>query len=313
MQRTIRIRLHPDHQIAKILEETISDYTWSFNNVCKYGWENKVKSGGKLHDATYYPHRAATKLPSQLVCSARVKASEALKSAFKLSKKKVKGKKTKVSCPTSKKCPIRYDSRSYTIKFNSNQLSFTTVNGRIKFNFELHEYYQQYLNWKNTSADLLKDRKGRWWFHVVMETETPTIKASNEVVGIDLGIVNPATDNRGNFYGSKHWKNIEDKIFQLRRRLQKKGTKSAKRHLKKLSGRQRRFRKDCDHVLAKRIVESVKSGATIVFEDITNIRGTAKVRKQQKRRLHGWSFAQLQTFAEYKASAKSVKIEFLDP
>ena len=313
MQRTIRIRLHPDKLTAQVLEKTISDYTWAFNDVCKYGWENKVKSGGKLHDATYYPHRAATKLPSQLVCSARVKASEALKSALKFSKKKVKGKKIKVSCPTSKRCPIRYDARSYTIKFNSNQLSFTTVNGRIKFNFELHEYYEQYLTWKNTSADLLKDRKGRWWFHVVMETETPTIKASNEVVGIDLGIVNPATDNRGNFYGSKHWKNIEDKIFQLRRRLQKKGTKSAKRHLKKLSGRQRRFRKDCDHVLAKRIVKSVKSGATIVFEDLTNIRGTAKVRKQQKRRLHSWSFAQLQAFAEYKALAKGVKIEFLDP
>lgn len=147
-----------------------------------------------------------------------------------------------------------------------------------------------------------------------METDPPTIdEATVEAIGIDLGIVNPATDNRGNFYGSKHWKNIEDNIFQLRRRLQKKGTKSAKRHLKKMSGRQRRFRKDCDHVLAKRIVESVKSGATIVFEDLTNIRGTTKVRKQQKRRLHSWSFAQLQAFAEYKALAKGVKIEFLDP
>ena len=146
-----------------------------------------------------------------------------------------------------------------------------------------------------------------------METETPTIETTEEVIGIDLGIVNPATDNRSNFYGSKNWKDIEGKIFQLRRRLQKKGTKSAKRHLKKLSGRQRRFRKDCDHVLAKRIIESVESGATIVFEDLTNIRGTAKVRKQQKRRLHSWSFAQLQTFTQYKAEAKSVKIEFLDP
>ena len=80
-----------------------------------------------------------------------------------------------------------------------------------------------------------------------------------------------------------------------------------------MSGRQRRFRKDCDHVLAKRIVESVNCGATIVFEDLTNIRGTAKVRKQQKRRLHNWSFAQLQFFIEYKAEAKAVKIEFLDP
>ncbi len=244
MQRTIRIRLNADKTTAEVLEKTISDYTWAFNDVCKYGWSNKVKSGGKLHDATYYLHRSCTQLPAQLVCSARVKATEALKSAFALSKKKLKGKKVKVSCPTSKKCSIRYDARSYTIKLNSNQLSFTTVNGRIKFNFEVAEYYQQYLKWKNTSADLLKDRKGRWWFHVVMETESPSIESTQEIIGIDLGIVNPATDNRGNFYGSKHWKNIEERTFQLGRRLQKKGTKSAKRHLKKMSGRQRRFRKE---------------------------------------------------------------------
>ena len=90
-----------------------------------------------------------------------------------------------------------------------------------------------------------------------METETPKIENTEEVIGIYLGIVNPVPDDRGNYYGDKNWKNIEDKIFKLRRRLQKKGTKSAKRHLKKLSGRQRRFRRDCDHVLSKRIVESV--------------------------------------------------------
>ena len=52
-----------------------------------------------------------------------------------------------------------------------------------------------------------------------------------------------------------------------------------------MSGRQRRFRKDCDHVLAKRIVESVKSNATIVFEDLTNIRGNTKVRKKCENRI----------------------------
>ena len=57
-----------------------------------------------------------------------------------------------------------------------------------------------------------------------MERKTPIIETTNEVIGIDLGIVNPATDNRGNFSGRKHWKDIEDQIFQLRRRLQKKGT-----------------------------------------------------------------------------------------
>jgi IS605 OrfB family transposase len=146
-----------------------------------------------------------------------------------------------------------------------------------------------------------------------METAAPVIMPTEETVGVDLGIKNPATDSRNEFYGDKHWKNIEDRTFELRRRLQSKGTKSAKRRLKKLSGKQKRFRKDCDHVLSKRLVKSVEAGATLAFEELTNIRGRAKVRKAQRRRLHGWSFAQFQAFVCYKAEAKGINAGFVDP
>lgn len=308
MQRTIRIQLQPDIETAKVLSQTIEQYTWSFNAVCKHGWENDLANGVELHKATYYDHRAITGLPSQLVCAARVKATEALKSAKSLKKK---GKT--VSCPTSKRCPIRYDGRSYTVWFDRSEVSILSVNGRVKLPFEIAEYYRQYLNWKNTSAELLQDRKGRWWLHVVMEVKSPELRATDEVVGVDLGIASPAVDSRGSKYGSGYWKEIEDRTFELRRRLQSKGTKSAKRHLKKLSGRQRRFRKDCDHVLSKRLVRSVQSGATLVFEDLTNIRGRAKMRKAQRRRLHGWSFAQFQAFVTYKAEVRGINVGFVDP
>lgn len=315
MQRTIRIQLQPDIETAKVLSQTIEQYTWSFNAVCKHGWENDLANGVQLHKATYYDHRAITGLPSQLVCAARVKATEALKSAKSLKKK---GKT--VSCPTSKRCPIRYDARSYTVWFDRSEVSILSVNGRVKLPFEIAQYYRQYLNWKNTSADLLQDRKGRWWLHVVMEVKSPKLRATDvseagrsPVVGVDLGIASPAVDSRGSKYGCDYWKEIEDRTFELRRRLQSKGTKSAKRHLKKLSGRQRRFRKDCDHVLSKRLVRSVQSGATLVFEDLTNIRGRAKMRKAQRRRLHGWSFAQFQAFVTYKAEVRGINVGFVDP
>jgi len=308
MQRTIRIQLQPEEQTIKVLTQTIEQYTWSFNAVCQLGWDSSITNGVALHKETYYDHRTITGLPSQLVCAARVKATEALKSALKL----LKQKKT-VSCPKSKHCPIRYDGRSYTVWFAKREVTILAIGGRIKLKFELAEYYRQYLSWKNTSADLIRDRQKRWWLHIVMETDSPTINPTNETVGVDLGIVSPATDCRGTFYGDKHWKQVEDKIFELRRRLQSKGTKSAKRHLKKLSGRQKRFRCDCDHVLSTALVQSVGKGATIVFEDLTNIRGRAKVKKSQRRRLHGWSFAQFQAFVAYKAEARGIEIGFVDP
>ena len=61
------------------------------------------------------------------------------------------------------------------------------------------------------------------------------------------------------------------------------------------------------------LVKSVEAGATLLFKDLTNIRGRAKMRKAQRRRLHGWSLAQFQAFVTYKALAKGVNVGFVDP
>lgn len=79
-------------------------------------------------------------------------------------------------------------------------LTLLTLNGRIKLPFQLAEYYKQYLSWNRASADLIRDKKGRWWLHVVMETAAPVISPIEETVGVDLGINNPATDSQNNFY-----------------------------------------------------------------------------------------------------------------
>lgn len=316
MQRTVRIRLHPDAETAAALTETVRLYTSSFNVVARVGWESGVANGVELHKATYYPERARTELPAQLVCAARVKATEALKSARALAKKEAKKPEDKRHLPTMPRsawCPIRYDARSYRVNLRDGHGTLLTLNGRVPITFALTPYHRRYADWQAASADLVRDRRGRWWLHVVVTAPVAAPVPTEEVVGVDLGIVHPATDSRGSFYGSDHWGAVEERTFQLRRRLQAKGTRSAKRHLKRQSGRQQRFRKDCDHVLSKRLVHSVDPGATLVFEDLIDIRGRAKARKAQKRRLHGWSFAQLQGFVAYKAAARGVLIGFVDP
>lgn len=303
VQRTIRIRLRPGQASAELLTQTVEAYTASFNEVSKFGWDNGIANGVELHKATYYDHRAKFGLPAQLACAARVKATEALKSARVLGKK---GKKVRI--PQSRSCPIRYDARSYTVWFDRNEVSILAVKGRVKIPFLLPANYSEYATWDTASADLIRDKKSRWWLHVVMTTDVPEVAPHGDVVGVDLGTTNPMVDSRRNLYGSDHWKVVADRIFELRRRLHAKGTKSAKRHLRRLSGRQRRFRRDCDHVLSKRIVRSVNPGTTLVFEDLTSIRERAKARRQQRRRLHGWSFHQLQTFVEYKAARSGVHV-----
>ena len=56
-----------------------------FNAVCAVGWEQQITNGVKLHHATYYPLKADyPALVSDLLVQARVKATEAVKSAFAL-------------------------------------------------------------------------------------------------------------------------------------------------------------------------------------------------------------------------------------
>lgn len=308
LQRTIRVRLRPEVETSELLARTVEAYTGSFNAVCRYGWDQGVGNGVELHKATYYAQREATGLPAQLTCAARVKATEALKSA----KARIK-KGRKAGCPQSRSCAIRYDARSYQVWFERREVSLLTLSGRVRLPFSLPDYYAEFATWNTASADLIHDTKGHWWLHVVVTRMADETPATDEVVGIDLGIVKPATDSRGIHYGSDHWKIVEERRFQHRRRLQAKGTKSAKRRLKKLSGKTRRFRRDCDHVLSKKLVRSVEPGATLVFEDLTDIRSRVKARKEQRRRLHNWSFHQLQAFTAYKADARGVAVIYVDP
>jgi putative transposase len=97
--------------------------------------------------------------------------------------------------------------------------------------------------------------------------------------------------------------------------LQHVGTKSAKRKLRKLSDKERRFfKKDVNHVISKNIVEKAK-GTTrgIGLEDLKNIysRVTVKIRHHSRRgdRHHRrWSFDELRKCIEYKAKVLGVPI-----
>ena len=62
------------------------------------------------------------------------------------------------------------------------------------------------------------------------------------------------------------------------------------------------------------------AGATIVLENLKNIRDTSKMGRgkqkknvENKRRLHSWSFDQLYSFVEYKAQERGIQVIKVDP
>lgn len=309
MNRTVRVILKPTPEQAEALAETTRQFTGAFNLVCAHGWRERCKNGVTLHHVTYREARGAFKgLVSDLHIQARVKATEAVKSALALA-----NKGRKVGCPASERCPPRYNTHTMAVDWPARTVRLSTVAGRQAISFHLPSYAARFDGAAVATADLIH-RDGAWRLHIVVDLPPPAVEPTGHVIGVDLGLARPAVTSDADFLGERRWRGIEDRYFRHRRALQKAGTKSAKRRLRQIRGRQRRFRRDCDHVLSKRIVAAARPGDVIAMENLTDIRSRAKTRKGgPRRRLHGWSFAQLRSFTEYKAEERGCTVVGVDP
>jgi IS605 OrfB family transposase len=292
------------------LTETSRLFTEAFNQFARLGWDAKVANATKLHYLAYYPVRASLPtLNSNLINTARAKAAEALRSAFA-----VQEQGRKVRMPQSDACPPRYNVHTYRVDWASQTVRLSLIGARQTIRFAVPDYSAHYAGYPVDTADLIH-RNGVWWLHVVVTVPAPDVEPTDEIVGVDLGIAQPAVTSNNRFLGKPAWKTIEGQLFYLKRQLQRTGSKSAKRHLRTVRGKQARFRRDCDHVLSKQIVQSAQPGATIVLENLTNIRTRSKIRKQTKtsRRVHSWSFAQIKSFVAYKAEERGCTVAGVDP
>ena len=129
-----------------------------------------------------------------------------------------------------------------------------------------------------------------------------------------MGIVNLATTSDGDHAVGGKMIGLRCRHRRLRKRLQKKGTKSATRLLKKRSQKESRFAADLNHQISKKLVtEAQRTDRGIALEDLKGIRDRVRLRKPQRVNLHSWAFAQLGGFIEYKARRAGVPLLYVDP
>lgn len=306
--RTIKIKLQEQPQI---FQSTINAYTNAFNYTCQVGWKDKDYNGVSLHHKVYKKTREY--LPSQLAVSARMKATEALKSVRKRLKKN-----KKASCPQSKQIGIRYDARSFNVWWERNEVSFSTTEGRKVCKLVVPEYYEKYLSWKRCTADLFI-RENQVFLHIVVEKEIDDPISNGEFVGCDRGIKKIAVTSDKRFFGGGYVKRVSRRYQKLRSALQSK-KHSGKRHLVKIKGKENRFRRDVNHVISKQIVQGLKKGTTLILEKLTGLTANCvpkmrrkKVEDRAKRREHGsWSYFQLEEFLKYKSTYKGVLVDHVN-
>ena len=211
---------------------------------------------------------------------------------------------------------VPYDPRVLSWKGEKcERVSLLTLDGRREFRVRWSEYGRQAVARGNLRGEVdLVYRVGAFYLALVVESHDPPRYEPTGVLGVDLGVVNLATDSEGTTYTSEAVDRVRKRTDRLRASLQRSGTKSAKRHLRELGRREGRFRRQVNHGISKSLVARAEdTKRAVALEDLGGLRERTTVRRSQRRRHLSWSFAQLRGFVEYKAAAKGVPVVLVDP
>src|SRR5690606_3857392 len=208
------------------------------NYVSEVAWETKTFRQYDLHHACYYAVRERYELSAQMTVRLLAKVAD----AYKLDRKAQRRFHPHGS--------IAYDNRILAWKLAAQTVSIWTVEGRQTIPFVAGERQLALLPFMQGEADLVY-RRGEFYLHQVCEVDEPAVEDVDECLGVDLGIVNIATDSDGTVHQGKGVKNVRHRRRALREKLQRKGTKSARRRLKKLAGKERRFAANTNHTISK--------------------------------------------------------------
>jgi putative transposase len=303
MKQTMLLKLTPTTEQHQALLDTMHAFNAACNYAASVAFAEKMANKVELQKLVYGELRSTYKLAAQLAIRAISKVTEVYK-------------RDKSIKPTFKpEGAIVYDERVMSFK-GLLSVSLLTLQGRVLVPFQVGGYQESRLDAIKGQADLIY-RKGTFYLAVTLDVPEPTAsEALGGTLGVDLGIINLATDSEGETFSGEQVEKVRQRHHGLRQRSQKRGTKSAKRHLKKLSGREKRFRKNTNHIISKRIVQKAKAHhQEIAIEELRHIRKSTDrtVRHSQRARHTSWSFWQLRFFLQYKATLAGVSLHTVDP
>ena len=330
MRVTISAKLklrHSPEQKAKLDAVSLA-YRDALNYASEEAFKlDKTSSAPKLHAVTYKPLREKFGLGAQLACTVERQVAASYKTQWTKLKQNIKSREkgfTKKrykgldSAPKFVSRTLEYQyQRDYSWK-KDGRVSIGTLDGRLVLEFDGYQKHLDYIQQgcETGAAKLYYQKSRKQYFLIValnIELPDPQPTDHKNVVGVDVGqryhFVATDKDGKSLFEKGAATGQRKDQFARTRKSLQRKGTRSATRRLVAVSGRERRFVADRNHVLSKMLLTRFP-GSIFGLEDLTNIRDrtegrsnpkASKKARKAKRRRSQWSFAELQTMLAYKA------------
>jgi putative transposase len=301
MMQTLKVKVVVEPEQSEALHETMHQFNAACNYVTEVAFNMHTANKIKLQPIVYQDLREKFGMSSQMAVRAISKACEVYK----------RDKSIKPIFDSDG--AIVYDQRILSWK-GLDQVSLLTLKGRIKVPIKICDYHASRMDRIRGQADLIFRNK-EFYLCVVVEVPEPTPFIPEEVLGVDLGVKNIAVDSMGEVFSGEMIDKARIKLDAFKSDLQHCGTNSAKKHLKKLSGHEARFKRDTNHCISKKLVMKAKDTSSLIaLEDLSGIRERKTVRtKAQRHRHSSWSFDQLRQFIDYKAAISGVPVVDLDP
>ncbi|MFE5861884.1 RNA-guided endonuclease InsQ/TnpB family protein [Streptomyces virginiae] len=322
MKLVTQVKLLPEADQAAALRSTLRTVNEAANWVSGVAFEQGVPREYELRKHTYaeLKARGLGAQAAQHVIKKTRDAYTTLKANIKAgnygkpgSKRRTKAESKPISFRPQAAQP--FDDRCLSWQYDAGAVSIWTVAGRLKnVRFACSPDALKMLREHRKGESDLIERDGVFYLFAVCDIPEPELHEPDGFVGVDLGIVNLATTSSGYRAAGRGLNRHRARQIELRRKLQAKGTQSAKRLLKKRSRKEARHTADINHIVSKTIVTTAeRTGHGIALEDLTGIRSRVRLRKDQRTSLHSWAFAQLAAFIEYKAKRAGVPLVYVDP
>jgi len=190
--------------------------------------------------------------------------------------------------------------------------------GLVKFKLRISNYQLALLRGQSaTAATLNKTKRGEYYINICVDIPTDPTGKTPKVIGVNLGRRDIATTSTGKSWSGEKIQNTRDRYSKVRSSVQSKRTRSSRRLLRRLCGKEQRFQKWLNHNISKQLIQDARRNhAALAFENLTSIRESLNQKprsKTQRRRTNSWAFYQLRIFVEYKANIAGVPIVFVPP
>jgi putative transposase len=301
MKLIAQIKLHPTPEQHAALPATLAEANAACDSISAAAWQAREFRRLPLQKLIYHDIKNSFRLGAQILVRCIAKVAD----AYKLDKKTPRTFRPEGA--------IAFDDRNLTWYTDKGSVSIWTLHGRQFIPYRAGEHQRALLASRKGESDLVYQR-GAFYLLAVCDVPEPDAQTVDGVLGVDLGIVNLATDSDGQHYSGQPVDRKRRWYADLRKRLQQRALLAAKRHLRKLAGKQRRFQKDTNHRIAKQLVQKAKDTKRAVgLENLTHICTRTTVRKSGRARHNNWSFGQLRALISYKARLAGVSVWLVDP